>query len=298
MRTDSLIGKVCLVTGGTSGIGGAISAKLASTGATVLMTCRDMEKGEIVRKNIVEVSKNQMVDLMQVNLDSLESVRKLARDFREKHGSLHLLINNAAVVEGKRIVTKDGLEEVFQVNYLSHFLLTLLLLDIIKGSAPSRIVNVVSSVHTHIDFDDLQEEKGYNAVRSYGQSKLAQIMFTYELSKRLEGSGVTVNCVHPGAVRTHLGDEGGIVGLGIKMIRPFVMSPEKAASSLIYVATSLDLKHVTGKYFFKDKIKESSKESYDEEASKKLWNVSLKLSGLSNVLLGNESLKSQSTGSK
>ena len=121
----------------------------------------------------------------------------------------------------------------------------------LKSSAPSRIVNIVSSVHTHIDFDDLQEERGYKPVRSYGQSKLAEIMFTYELGKRLEGSGVTVNCIHPGAVRTHLGDEGGIVGLGIKMIRPFVMSPEKAARALVYIATSPTLEQVSGKYFLK-----------------------------------------------
>jgi NAD(P)-dependent dehydrogenase (short-subunit alcohol dehydrogenase family) len=277
-----------MVTGANSGIGKALCTQLASVGATVIMVCRNLANGEKARQDVVKLTGNPFVEVSAVELSSLESVRALASAFRDRHDRLHLLMNNAAVVEGKRIVTLDGFEEVFQVNYLSHFLLTLLLLDVLKKSAPSRVVNVVSSVHTHIDFDDLQEERGYNAVRSYGQSKLAQIMFTFELARRLQNTSVTVNCVHPGAVRTHLGDEGGIVGLGIKLIRPFVMSPEKAARALVLVATSPALENVSGKYFFKDKIKESSKESRNEEEAKRLWDVSLELTGLSKAKIDQE----------
>ena len=154
-----------MVTGATSGIGKAVSTQLATMGARVVLVCRGLESGEKARKDVVTDSGNPAVEVLPIELSSLDSVRKFARAFKEGHDSLHLLLNNAAVVLGKRIVTADGLEQVFQVNYLSHFLLTLLLLDVPEASAPSRIVNIVSSVHTHIDFDDLQEERGYNAVR-------------------------------------------------------------------------------------------------------------------------------------
>jgi len=285
-ESSSLTGRVCMVTGATSGIGRAVSSQLASMGATVVMVSNHAAAGESVAKEVVEESGNSSVEFLPVELSSLDSVRKLASTFRAKHDKLHIMINNAAVVKAARSITLDGLEEVFQVNYLSHFLLTLLLLDILKRSAPSRILSVVSSIHTHIDIDDLQEEKHYDAVRSYGKSKTALILFTYELSRRLKGTGVNVNCVHPGAVRTHLGDHGGgLAGLGIMLIRPFVMSPEKAARALVYDATSVELEQTTGKYFFKDKIKESSGQSRNEELARRLWDASTRLSGLSKIRL-------------
>ena len=247
-------------------------------GATTVLVCRDQKKGAEAQDEIKAGSGNQSVELLLADLSSLDSVRKLAGEYKEKHNRLDLLVNNAAVVEGSRIVTKDGLEEVFVVNYLSQFLLTNLLLDTLKVSAPSRVVNVTSSVHAHIDFDDLQMERGYNAIKSYGQSKLAQILFTRELAERLAGSKVTVNCVHPGAVRTHLGDEGGIVGMGIKMLRPFYQSPEKGAETLVYVATSPEVDGVTGKYFYKKKEKPAP---FNKDDQLRLWDMSLKLSGLS-----------------
>jgi retinol dehydrogenase 14 len=266
-----------VVTGANSGIGKAASEQFAKMGATTVLVCRDPKKGALARDEISASTRNESVELMLCDLSSLDSVRELVADYKRKHDMLHVLVNNAAVVEGSRVVTKDGLEEVFVVNYLSQFLLTNLLLDTLKASAPSRIVNVTSSVHAHIDFDDLQMEKGYNAIRSYGQSKLAQILFTQELAKRLSGLGVSANCVHPGAVRTHLGDEGGLVGIGIKIARPFYMSPEKGAETLIYVATSREVEGISGKYFHKKKERPVP---FDERDSKRLWDVSMKLSGL------------------
>ena len=265
------------MTGANSGIGKATATQFARMGATTVLVCKDEKKGVLARDEIKNETGNPAVELMRADLSSLDSVRNLAESFRLKHDRLHVLVNNAAVVEGSRVVTKDGLEEVFVVNYLSQFVLTNLLLDTLKASAPSRVVNVVSSVHARIDFDDLQMEKGYNAIKSYGQSKLAQILFTHELAGRLMGSGVTVNCVHPGAVRTHLGDEGGLVGIGIKLLRPFYMTPEKGAETVVYVSTSPQVEGVSGKYFYKKKERPSP---YNREDADRLWQVSAKLSGL------------------
>lgn len=278
----TLDGKTCLVTGANSGIGFVIARELARLGGSVILVCRDNTKGKDALDQIRNETKNQSVELMIADLASLSSVRKLVEDYKMTHEKLHILVNNAGLILGKRIVTIDGLESTFQINYLSHFLLTNLLLDLMKASAPSRIVNITSTAHFRgrIDFDDLQEENGYSAMKSYAQSKLAQVLFTHELSEKLKGTGVTANCVHPGAVRTRWGDEAGPLGIGIKLVRPFMISPEKGADTPIYVATTPALDEVSGKYFAKRKIEESSKESNSEEEARKLWDVSLKLSGL------------------
>jgi retinol dehydrogenase 14 len=276
-KSNLLKDKICMVTGANSGIGKAAATKFALMGAKTVLVCRDERKGTVVRKEIESLGDDRSVELMLADLSSLDSVRKLASDYSQKHDRLDVLANNAAVVEGSRVITKDGLEEVFVVNYLSQFLLTNLLLPTLKVSTPSRIVNVTSSVHAHIDFDDLQTEKGYNAIKSYGQSKLAQILFTRELAQRLAGSGVTANCVHPGAVRTHLGDEGGLVGIGIRLARPFYMSPEKGAETLVYLCTSPEVDGITGEYFYKKKVHPAP---FNETDAKRLWDISMKLSGL------------------
>ncbi len=277
-----LDGKVSLVTGANSGIGYVIARELAGMGSEVVLVCRNQSKGEMASDEIKKATGNQSVELMIADLASLDSVRKLAQDFKQKHQKLHLLVNNAGLIIGRRVPTQDGLESTFQVNYLSHFLLTHLLLDALKASAPSRIVNVTSDAHFdgHMNFEDLQEENGYGAMKSYCQSKLAQVLFTYELAERLKETGVTVNCVHPGAVRTNWGDEAGALGVGIRIARPFMLSPEKGAETPVFVATSADLEGLSGKYFSKKKDTKSSKESYDEGERKKLWEVSVKLSGL------------------
>ncbi len=271
-----------MVTGANSGIGEEIALALATMGATVVMVCRDSSKGEAARNHIIARSGNKLVELMLADLSSLQSVRGLAQKYRETHDKLHILVNNAGLIMGKRVVTSDNLETTFEVNYLSHFLLTLLLLDILKASAPSRIVNVTSSAHYSgkMDFDDLQEAKGYSAMRSYSQSKLAQVLFTHELAKKLEGTGVTVNAVHPGVVRTRWGDEGGVMGIMIRIARPFMLSPARGAETPIYVASSPQVEGTTGKYWEKKKEKDPSKESDNNDEARLLWIESSKLAGV------------------
>jgi NAD(P)-dependent dehydrogenase (short-subunit alcohol dehydrogenase family) len=271
-----------MITGANSGIGKEVALGLAQFGATTLLVCREQTKGEAARSEIIGKSGNKSVELMLADLSSLASVRKLADDFKKTHDRLNVLVNNAGLIMGKRVMTVDNLETTFEVNYLSHFLLTMLLLDTLKASSPSRVVNVTSSASLsgHIEFDDLQEMKGYSAMKSYSQSKLAQVLFTYELARRLAGTGVTVNAVHPGVVRTSWGDEGGALGIGIRLGRPFMISPKSGAETPIYLSSSAEVEGVTGKYFYKKRENQSSKESYDEDEAKRLWDVSLKLTGL------------------
>ena len=276
-------GKVCLITGGSSGIGKATALGLANKGANVVMVGRDRSRGEAARTEVVEKSGNELVDLMLADLSSQESIRQLAEDFTSRYGRLHVLINNAGVFISKRTVTVDGIETTFAVNHLAPFLLTNLLLDVLEASAPARIVNVTSSGERSgtINFDDLQWEGRYSGVRAHNQSKLAMILFTYELARRLEETGVTVNCVHPGVVVTNLGrGSSGSFGLLLRLMRPFFSSPEKGAETSIYLASSPEVEGVSGKYFAKKAEARSSEQSYDEAAGRRLWQVSAELTKL------------------
>jgi len=272
-----------MITGANSGIGKFVTMDLARTGGNVVMVCRNQAKGLATREEIKKKTGNEQLELMIADLSSLDSVRKLAMDYLATHDRLNILVNNAGTIIGKRNITSEGFEETFVTNYLSHFLLTNLLLDVLKKSAPSRIINVSSSAHHsgHMNFEDLQGEKRYSAMNSYSQSKLAQVLFTYELAERLAGTGVTVSAVHPGVVRSHWGDRAGILGIGIRIARPFMIAPEKGAQTPVYLATSKEVEGVSGKYFSSKKEKESSEESYRKDEAEKLWEVSLKLSGLS-----------------
>ena len=227
---------------------------------------------------------NCPVELLLAVFASLEAVRAVAREYREKHDSLHVLINNAGVVRVMRSLTADGFECTFQVDYLSHFLLTHLLLELLKKSAPSRIINVSSASHYrgHLDFDDLHMKKGYGIMKAYSQAKLAQVAFTYELSRRLEGTGVTVNCLHPGAVATNIwkGPMGPFSFLG-NISRLFLMSPEKGSETPVYLASSPEVEAVTGKYLDHRRERRTSDESYNQFVSMMLWNESERMSGLS-----------------
>ncbi len=275
-----------MVTGANSGIGKATAMGLAKMGATVVMACRKKEESEAVRVEIQEKSGNDDIDLLIADLSSQESVRKLANDFEKKYQQLHVLVNNAGVYFTKRHVTVDGLEMTFAVNYLSRFLLTNLLLDIIKKSAPARVIEVAGAYHTRgaINFDDLQMEQNYDGARANNQSKLANVLFTYELARRLTGTGVTVNCLHPGAVATNLLAKDKDLPLArkfmYKLAKPFFKSPEKGAATTLYLASSPEVRDITGKYFVDKKITPSSSQSYDAELAKRLWNASLKLAKL------------------
>ncbi len=277
---SNMKGRICLVTGGNSGIGRETALGLARLDATVTIVSRDKEKGEAAASEIRRKSENQSVDLMVADLSSTQSVRQLVQEFLTKYPNLHVLVNNAGIFLPKRIVTVDGLETIFATNHLGHFLLTNLLLNLLKASAPSRIINITSDAHkgAEIDFDDLMGEKKFSGFKAYGQSKLANILFTYELARRLEGTGVTVNCLHPGAVRTGFGkDAGGLLAFVVRIVGPFMMSPEKAAKAVVYMASSPELESVTGRHFAKGKEEESSRESYDQATAERLWQVSAEL---------------------
>src|SRR5579872_5759514 len=279
---SSMQGKICIVTGANSGIGKATALALAQMGATVVMVCRDRARGEEARSEITTKSGNNAVDLLLADLSSQQSILQLVENFQHHYTHLHVLINNAgAAFTGRRRETADGLEMTFAVNYLAPFLLTNLLLDMLEVSVPARIVNVSSNSHEagYIQMDDLQEEKHYRSMRVYGQSKLAVVLFTYELARRLQRTGVTANCLHPGFVATHFGqrDVEPAFRLLVKLIGSFGTSPEKGAKTSIYLASSPEVEGVTGKYFVKSIPRRSAVISYDESLQRQLWEQSAKL---------------------
>jgi len=275
--------KVCMITGANSGIGKETAEKLAELGAIVVMVCRSKERGEKAMAEIKKRSHSESVELLLADLASLDSVRALAKEFQEKHDALHVLVNNAGVARVRRSTTVDGFETTFQVDYLSHYLLTNLLLQSLKKSAPSRIINVSSVSHYggHLNFDDIQMKRGYGVMRAYSQAKLAQVLFTYELSRRLQGTGVTANCLHPGAVATNMwGRPMGPFSFLGKIARLFLISPEKGAETPVYLASSPEVEGASGKYYEQKRNKESSAESYDMASAQRLWKESEKMTGL------------------
>lgn len=283
MTAHPMDNKICIVTGANAGIGKATTEGLAKAGATVVMMCRQTDTGQAALDDIQKKTGSDKLHLIQVNLASFDEIRAAAKTFLDRFDRLDVLINNAAVVPSKRELTQDGIEKQFGVNHLAPFLLTLLLIDRLKQSTPSRIVNVSSTLHhsATIDFDDLQAERSYGALRVYGQSKLANVLFTYELARRLEGTGVTVNAVHPGGVRTQLGRHAPIWLKPLLLLASALMiGPEKGAKTSLYVATAPELEDTTGKYFAKSRVAPSSKESHDEAVAKRLWEISAELTGV------------------
>ncbi|EYF05172.1 oxidoreductase, short chain dehydrogenase/reductase family [Chondromyces apiculatus DSM 436] len=275
-------GRVVVITGATGGIGKAAAIALAQQGASVVLVARDMGRGEEVRAAVREATGKE-AELLLADLGVQAEVRRLASELLERFPKIHVLLNNAGVVNLKREVTIDGLEATFAVNHLGPFLLTNLLLERLQESAPARIVNVSSDAHTFgaLDLDDLQSERRYGVARVYGISKLCNILFTRELSRRLAGSGVTVNSLHPGAVATGLGGNNGPWAKRVlKLLRPFFLTPEKGADTAVYLASSPEVEGVTGEYFVKRKVRRPSNAALDDATAKKLWDASLKLTGL------------------
>ena len=276
-------GKVVLITGGTSGIGKAAATALAGMGAEVIVTGRNRQKGEDAVEEIRRESGNDKVSLLLADLAVQAEIRRLAREFEASHDRLDVLVNNAGAFKTHRTETSDGIEMTLAVNHLAPFLLTNLLLDLLKESAPSRIINVSSDAQRlgKIDLDDLQSKRRYRAFPVYGKSKLANIMFTYELAERLHDTGVTANCMHPGSVNTDFGKgERGVSMLLFRAFKPFMRSPEKGADTLVYLAVSPDVEGITGRYFIDREVTNSSEESYDETLRKKLWEASEELTDL------------------
>lgn len=280
MAENEMQGKVCLVTGSNSGIGKVTAREMARLGATVVMVCRNRAKGEAAQKEIREATGNEKVDLLVADLASLAEVRRVAGEFKQKYTRLHILIHNAGGANGERKITPDGYEATLAANYLAPFLLTELLLDVLKASSPARIVNVSSMAHTRgkIDFADLQGEKNYGVWKAYGQAKLALILYTYELARQLQGSGVTVNALHPGVIATNFDQGlGNFMRWGWKLMTPFLSNVEQGAQTTLYLATSPEVEGVSGKYFSDRKAVKSSALSYNEVVRRRLWQVSQEL---------------------
>jgi NAD(P)-dependent dehydrogenase (short-subunit alcohol dehydrogenase family) len=275
-------GKIVLITGGNAGIGKEAAVGLASLGARVLITSRSKERGRAARDEIVERSGNAEVDVMALDLASFRSIRSFASDIFARHDRLDVLVNNAGLILRRRTETEDGFEATFGINHLGHFLLTDLLLDRRKASAPARVVVVASMAHKGarrgLDFDDLQaERRRYRWMDAYNKSKLANIYFARELARRVDGTGVTVNVLHPGFVRSEFGrggDLGALYGFGIRLGAPFAISSERGARTTIYLASSPEVEGVTGTYFFKCKPAPISKAAQDDAAARRLWDVS------------------------
>ena len=282
-RTGSMAGKTVLVTGATSGIGRATAAGLAAMGARVAITGRDHERAERAAGEIGTATGGR-VDVFVADLSSQAEVRRLVQEVLRTYPRIDVLVNNVGGYWNTRHVTVDGLERTFALNHLASFLLTNLLLDRLRQSGPARVVTVSSNAHSmgRIDFDDLQGERSYSGSRAYNQSKLANVLFTYELARRLRDSTVTANALHPGVVRTSFGaeDPGGAQRLFVPLMKPFMKAPTQGAATSIFVASSPDLGQTTGLFFANGKPKRSSERSYDDDAAARLWQVSADLVGL------------------
>jgi NAD(P)-dependent dehydrogenase (short-subunit alcohol dehydrogenase family) len=269
--------RICIVTGANVGIGKVTTLELAKMGATVVMVCRNKGKGEAAAAEIMNSTGNRSVHLLVGDMSSQADVHRVAGEFRQKFDSLHVLVNNAGGLVPTRELSTDGIEKTFAGNHLGYFLLTGLLLDMLKKSAPSRIVNVASDFHrlAKLDFGDLQGERKYSQMQAYALSKLANILFTYELARRLDGTGVTVNCVHPGGVNSNFyNNSGARLRIFSSLFGWTMRSPEKGAETVIYLASSPEVEGITGKYFKDKKAVPSSKLSMDVENARRLWDVS------------------------
>jgi len=276
----SLEGKIALVTGATNGIGRVTARELARGGARVLLVARDRARGEATAAEIREASGGRPPDVLLADLSSRVEVRRLAREVRERTPRLDLLVNNAGAIFADREVSADGLEMTFALNHLAYFLLTLELLSLLEEGSTSRIVNVSSMAHERgaIDFDDLQNERGYSMWRAYQQSKLANVLFTRELARRLGGRGVSTNALHPGVIASGFGRNGrGFFSRLVVLGAPFLASPEKGARTTLHVATAPELSGVTGRYFSDCREKTPSRAARDDDAALRLWQVSEKL---------------------
>lgn len=273
-------GKLCLITGASSGIGKVAATELARLGARMVLVCRTTEKGRLTAEEIKKATGNGSIDFLAADLSSQAEIRKLAADYQSRFPAPQVLINNAGLALKKRAISPDGIEMTFAVNHLAYFLLTNLLLDTLKSGGPARIVNVSSDAHHSgsIDFDDLQLERNYSAWRAYSSSKLCNLFFTYELAKKLQGSGVTVNALHPGAVATKIFRD---VPAPLRaLILLLTMSPQKGAQTTVYLASSPEVEGVSGKYFKKKAEARSSAASLDAQAAERLWQVSATMTGL------------------
>ncbi len=274
--------KVVLITGGTSGIGKAAATALAAMGAEVVVAGRNRERGEAAVGEIRRESRSEKVSLMLADLAVQAEVRDLADKFKARYDRLDVLVNNAGLIQSRRTETPEGIELTLAVNHLAPFLLTNLLLDLLKSSAPSRIITVASEARrqAEIDLDDLQSERRYRAFPVYGMTKLANILFTYELAERLRETGVVANCVHPGGVNTDFGNNNRSLGILLfRAIKPFMRTSQRGADTVIYLASSPAAGEMSGKYLM-DRKEVSPAQPRDKGLQQRLWEVSEELTNL------------------
>ena len=291
--TADMHGKVCVVTGANSGIGKETALGLAQLGATVVLVCRSQDRGAAALAEIKQRSGNDSVALLVADLSSERQVRRVAAAYRQQFDRLDVLVNNAALARRKRAVTENGVELTLAVNHLAPFLLTNLLLDRLKASAPARVVTVSSAAHkdAEINFADLQGGQRYATFGfgAYSQSKLANVLFTYELARRLEGTGVTANCLHPGVVATGIFRDTPLwLRTGLALARPLILGSVQGADTVLYLATAPEVAEVSGRYFEKRKPVQSSPLSYDTEVARRLWEVSEALTTASGQAAGGD----------
>jgi NAD(P)-dependent dehydrogenase (short-subunit alcohol dehydrogenase family) len=282
--TDEMNGKIVMVTGATDGIGKESARALAGKGATVIVVSRNPQKCDATVAEIKDQTGNANVEAMPADLSWQHDVRELSSRFLDRYPRLDVLLNNAGAIFASRQLSKDGIEMTWALNHLNYFLLTHLLLDALKAAPAARVVNVSSGAHHmgRINFDDLEGEKRYSGWTAYGNSKLANVMFTYELARRLDGTRVTTNVLHPGSVGTSFGrNNGGVWNAALKLIGRFNLSPADGAKTSIYLASSPDVGGVTGNYFDNCKAVSSSNASYDAAVQKRLWDVSAAMCGVS-----------------
>lgn len=290
--SNHLSSKVCIITGSNSGIGKATALGLARLGATVVMVCRNLERGRAAQGEIVGETGSKSVDLMVCDLSSQGSIRQFVAEFKAKHGRLHVLVNNAANFDQSLrnpVITEDGVEAVFATNHLGPFLMTNLLLDTLKASAPSRVLTVaskglISYPFLSIEFDNLNGQKKFSTQYAYYHSKLAQVMFTFDLAERLQSTGVTVNCIRVTNVRIDKGRYEYITGWkrrAYEIKRRMAITPEKMAEAYIRLAVAPEFENVTGKYFDENcREVKAYKRTYDRAVWHRLWQVSESLTGL------------------
>ncbi|MCJ7553218.1 MAG: SDR family oxidoreductase [Ignavibacteriaceae bacterium] len=277
--------KTCLITGATSGIGKSTAIALAKLGFILILTARSDDKGfELVNK--LQKKYKVQAEFIKTDISSLKEVKQLSEQIKQKYGRIDVLINNAGSRFADYKKSVDGIELTFATNHLGHFYLTLLLIDLLKKSSSARIINVSSSAHLgkSIDFENIANPKNYERREAYGQSKLANVLFTYALARQLIKSEITVNALDPGGVASNLGRNDGLISwtkhIGYYLVKRELLTPKQGAATSVYLTSSPKVAGVTGKYFYLKKEKKSSPESYDEEAAKKLWDLSLKICGM------------------
>ena len=280
---ENLENKVCLITGATNGIGEEAAKELNKMGAEIVFVARNEEKGEQLKAELKEATGKEPTMIL-ANLSSQAEVKSAAEKFLSMEKPLDILLNNAGIMNRERSITEDGLEEVFSVNHLAYFTFTLMLIDKLKSTEGSRVVNVASGAHQFVkemNFGDLQSEKVFKPMQVYGQSKLANILFTKSLANKLADHGVTVNCLHPGFVSTGIGSNNkGIWNILMSLARPFARKTDKGAETSVYLCSSPEVKDISGEYFVDCKIEKVSDAAKSSDQADKLWKISSELTGL------------------